>query len=1164
MFSRTGIIILLIFSVFVAFGQRPDKPQIRAYTSKQFKAHAQNWCVATDSNGILYFGNQEGVLEFDGYQWRTVTIPNKSTVRSLATDTSGTLYIGAVAEFGFLHPNEQGTLIYKSLCQLVDTAYLHFADVWNVVIHNGLVWFLTDKYLFCYNGQTIKTYLPQGQYFYAMFVVNNHLFVQDYGLGLKQFKHDAFYGVKGGEAYANSGLHALMEVNGKLLAGTRNTGLFLFDTLSGISRPLNPALNQQLETYSLYHGIKLNQGNIGIATIGKGVWVIDTTGQIIEQFLKEDGLSSPNVYHMAVLHNQLWLACENGISVVDYHTPMRLYTEAMGISGNINDIVLFDQQLYYASGTGVYRLAKNGRFEVINGIRGQGWDFEILTLPNGKKALLCGASEGLFRIEQNRATLVQKSSSVFRVHASSALPSSVYIALGNTLSVLRFNENFAIAANTKLKTFKYEVREILEEGDSILWVGVTYEGLHKLQIPQYNKAGNTPTTLFNQQNGFNFGRYVIAFRINNQTVFSTESGLYTFDAKQHAFRDFTLGSYANTNGAADELLYINQYQNEYWMNNRYHFIQQNNQVVTDTVKIRFLNDIQAYHQFIDDNGTYYIGTEGNIYTLSQNNNGFKLYPLRALVRSVSIGPDSLLFNGHGRLSPEPLIKYRSGPVKFTFCATDHLFAEQLQFSYKLEGFDKTWSDWTTDNRKEFTNLFEGKYTLLLRAKNAFGVISPVTQYQFTVKPPPYRSFWAMGGYLIGLIVLVYFIIHWRTLKLSRDRDRLNQIVDERTAEVISQKEEIEASAENLRLVNQELQKLSVIAQKTDNAVAIFDNSGNVEWVNTGFTRLYGYTLDEFVKLRGRNILANSLNPNIKEAMQRCIDTRETTIYEFFSITKTMKGVWAQTTLTPIMDEQGQLHKMIAIDSDITKLKEAEQKIEFQRDELKKANDTKDKFFSIIAHDLRGPLSNIFTLLNILINDIDNLSLERIKKSIILIRENTGNTFNLTENLLEWAHLRKNTIVCTPKTLVMAHLIAENIELFQGQATKKNITLLQNSSSDIIAFADTEMIKTVLRNLLSNAIKFTPDNGKVVITAEYRQSFVCIDVSDTGIGIDKESLSTLFNLDKRHSTPGTHNEKGSGLGLILAKEFVERNGGNLTVKSVINQGSTFTITLPKPR
>lgn len=236
-------------------------------------------------------------------------------------------------------------------------------------------------------------------------------------------------------------------------------------------------------------------------------------------------------------------------------------------------------------------------------------------------------------------------------------------------------------------------------------------------------------------------------------------------------------------------------------------------------------------------------------------------------------------------------------------------------------------------------------------------------------------------------------------------------------------------------------------------------------------------------------------------------------------------------------------------------------LKFARERLKELNATKDKLFSIIAHDLRNPLQVLLFSAELLCKHFDDFDGEKKKDFINKIYSGTNQISELLENLLEWSKSQRGVIESHLEKIDLSILAEENINLFKENAEKKNIRLRSVIGSGFYAFADRNMIDIILRNLVSNAIKFTNAGGKVTINASVRSKIVHVSVSDTGIGIDEEDIAYLFRIDKQKSTPGTAKEKGSGLGLILCKEFIEKNNGTIGVTSTPGEGSTFTFTLP---
>jgi two-component system sensor histidine kinase/response regulator len=231
--------------------------------------------------------------------------------------------------------------------------------------------------------------------------------------------------------------------------------------------------------------------------------------------------------------------------------------------------------------------------------------------------------------------------------------------------------------------------------------------------------------------------------------------------------------------------------------------------------------------------------------------------------------------------------------------------------------------------------------------------------------------------------------------------------------------------------------------------------------------------------------------------------------------------------------------------------------------LREMNVSKDKLFSIIGHDLRSPLLSLTGFLKLLSQQSDSLNTEELKKFLLELDRSLKNLFNLLENLLEWSLSQTGTNDFRPEIFDIALSLNENGELLKGQATSKNITIVNECAPDLVVNAHPNSIHSVIRNLISNAIKFTPEGGKITLHAEPVGKYVRVSVTDTGLGISREIIQKLFKIGIKHSTPGTANEKGSGLGLMLCKDFVEKNGGTISVESGEGKGSTFQFTVPRP-
>ena len=288
------------------------------------------------------------------------------------------------------------------------------------------------------------------------------------------------------------------------------------------------------------------------------------------------------------------------------------------------------------------------------------------------------------------------------------------------------------------------------------------------------------------------------------------------------------------------------------------------------------------------------------------------------------------------------------------------------------------------------------------------------------------------------------------------------------------------------------------------------------------------------------------------------------------------GVFLVST-TPLFGKNGSITGSVHIARDITNRKKAEEKLQEYTRELEELNASKDKFFSVIAHDLKSPFQGLLGFTDLLMDDFDVVQKSDIKHYVQNIRNASYNTYALLENLLEWARMQSGRIQVNPVRVNLSDEISDTLEILNSNAIRKGISIVNKVEGDLILFADQNMIKSIIQNLISNAIKFSHPRSQVIISSEIKpltylhkthecnsdQSCVSISVQDFGVGIPDEALHQLFSLTNHHTTSGTDNEPGTGLGLILCKEMIGRHGGELTVISKPGEGSVFTFTLPLP-
>jgi signal transduction histidine kinase len=268
-----------------------------------------------------------------------------------------------------------------------------------------------------------------------------------------------------------------------------------------------------------------------------------------------------------------------------------------------------------------------------------------------------------------------------------------------------------------------------------------------------------------------------------------------------------------------------------------------------------------------------------------------------------------------------------------------------------------------------------------------------------------------------------------------------------------------------------------------------------------------------------------------------------------------------TTFSIVTDYRGKTTGKLLILNDITELIAIEDKLRQNSENLKVLISDKDRFFSIIAHDLRGPFQGFLGLSGILAEDAEILPREEIKDLAAELNKALVTQYNFLEELLQWAGLNTNRIDLNPVKLNMTDTINSVIGILHNNATAKNISIEVPYEKEIWVTADKDMIKLVMRNLLSNAIKFSHADGKIIINLEEKDGYITVKVEDEGVGIPEANLSKIFSTGSHHTTEGTAKERGSGLGLILCKEIIDKHKGKIWVESVVGKGSNFIFRIP---
>ncbi len=335
------------------------------------------------------------------------------------------------------------------------------------------------------------------------------------------------------------------------------------------------------------------------------------------------------------------------------------------------------------------------------------------------------------------------------------------------------------------------------------------------------------------------------------------------------------------------------------------------------------------------------------------------------------------------------------------------------------------------------------------------------------------------------------------------------------------------------------------------------NTGEIIVLNLVGAKMLGKDRSNLINSRFGFFVSNETKPVFNAFLDRAFTNNGIETCEVVLLADDNRSTYVHLSGTI----NGKREQCLLTVTDFTERKKAEQEVKLKNEELSELNAQKDRFFSIIAHDLKSPFNSIMGFSEILVGQINENDYDGIKRYAEIILESSQRAMDLLMNLMDWTRAQTGRMEFNPEYFEIIDLIDENILLFDGIAAQKGITINRILPPKIPVFADKEMLNTVCRNLISNAIKFTKPEGEIFISAIEKQTEIMVSVSDNGVGISKTNIGKLFRIDQNYTTSGTNREQGTGLGLLLCKEFVEKHGGQIRVDSLEGIGSTFSFTLP---
>lgn len=793
------IVCILFFPPFWVLAQMPDMglPNIRNYEKMEYAAGTQNWEIAQDKDGFMYFANNDGILRFDGLHWDLTEVP-LSLVRSVFVDSQNRVFASLISNFGLLDRDEEGKPYYKSLVDLVPEEHRNFNDVWKIHEIDGEIIFQSFEKIFIYDGESIKIFTPLSKFHFS-FTINNELYYQELGEGL--FKYNKGNPIKQNwaEQLKDTPINSILELTSKhILIGTVDKGLFLFS--NGKLSSWNTEANEFVLRNKLF-SIAQHNDMIALGTIRDGLVLANEEGKIIRKINRLADLQNNTVLSLFFdKDNNLWMGLDNGISYAEINSPLT-YISAQGNLGTGYCAKLYKNKFYFGTNQGLFVRSSPGAdkteeiYNLIPGTEGQVWWLDVFD-----DQLLCGHANGIYIIDDKRATKISNLAGAWTFIPHNDDPGILLGGHYNGLSVLR-NEEGKWRFSHEIKGFKESSRTIALDEDGVVWMSHGGKGIFRIEL---NEQVDSVIQFqkFGKEHGLPSDMHNILFKLDDAVYISTTEGIYQYQAETARFspsnkmNDFF--------GLQERMMRVTRDDNGnvwYIANSESGVLRLNEDLsytkITspfDAIKDQLVKEFAFLYPFTETLTLFGIDRGFALY----NSKFAKSYgsSFQSFITKVELAYINLTLYPSGLNQETPEFPFRKNSIRFHYNAPFYENLKDLRFSYLLENFADEWSDWSPDIYKEFTNLPYGNYVFKIKAINNYGIESETSEYEFIILPPWYRTRTAHTLYVIGLIFLL-FSITWIT------RYRIKRLA--KNAQIQHEKE--------LEGKDKELKNLSLVAEK---------------------------------------------------------------------------------------------------------------------------------------------------------------------------------------------------------------------------------------------------------------------------------------------------------------------------------------------------------------
>jgi ligand-binding sensor domain-containing protein/DNA-binding CsgD family transcriptional regulator len=809
-------------------------PDITNFSKIDYNAGLQNWDFKQDKNGIIYVANNEGLLSFDGKYWKSYPLPNKTIVRSLEIGNDNKIYVGGQDEFGYFTPANNGMLNYHSLVQFVKESDRDFADVWDIAQLNNEVFFRTSRRIFKVANNKVTVYIAPTEWSFAG-ICGGTLFAHDIKEGLMKFQNNKWEMVEDASLLKNVEVTSMQSINRTTIITTLKNGIYNY-TNHQVSK-IQTATTQLIEKQRIYSATVIDNTWIGLATTNAGVYIIDSKGELIQSLTKTEGIQNNNILNIfSDKQGNLWLGLNNGIDCIGFNNAIKhinpKYQDASAYA-----TIIHQNKLYVGTSSGLFSVPltekldlsfNRGNFSLIPKTEGQVWNLSEIN-----DALILSHHEGAFAIKNDEAKLISNMTGFWNFQTIGGLQNNFsgnilnnQIVAGNYKGLAFFNQNGSeFNLTSQVPNFTQSSRYVAVDDATHIWVSHPFHGVYKLakentsieKVKVYTHSNGLPSTLNNH-----------VFKIKNEILIATEKGVYGYNETKDVFEP--LQFYKKLFGE-QSLRYLKEdKEGNLWFIHEKQlgvvdFSSKNPRIIyIPELNNKLLSGFELVYP-VDENNILIAGESG-LFNLNYKKYKKNNYELQVNIREVRITgeTDSLLFGGYfGGINEKQVQNKNIIPdvsknwqlIHFEFSSALFGLQKNLEYSYRLNGFENNWSKWTNKTEKEYTNLPPGSYVFEIKVRDNLGEESEIDSFAFNVLPPWYRSNWAYTVYFAIFILIILLIIKWQKEKFivqqnkhQEEQEKLNYLkqleIDKAQSmltEIQNEKLQVEINSKNSELIN---------------------------------------------------------------------------------------------------------------------------------------------------------------------------------------------------------------------------------------------------------------------------------------------------------------------------------------------------------------------------